>query len=101
MRRGPTLAMNVYRKPTHTGGYLHFKSNHPHHMKRGVVHTLISRAKVICQDEKDFNKEVKNIRHDLILNECPQEFVDSKMKPARSNHLSSDNISWHGHYPIC
>jgi hypothetical protein len=36
------LAMKAYQKPTHTGLYLHFKSNHPHHVKRGVVHGLIS-----------------------------------------------------------
>jgi hypothetical protein len=56
---------------------------------------LFSRAKVICQDQKDFNKGIKYIRHDLILNEYPQEFVDSIMKPMRSNHPSSDKI-YHG-----
>jgi hypothetical protein len=38
MKRGSKLAMKVYQKPA----YLHFKSNHPHHVKRGVVHSLIS-----------------------------------------------------------
>jgi hypothetical protein len=33
MKRGPKLAMKVYLKPTHTGCYMHFKSNHPHHVK--------------------------------------------------------------------
>jgi hypothetical protein len=53
MRRGPKLDMKVYWKPTHTGVYLHFKSTDPYHMKRGVVHSLISQAKVICQGQKD------------------------------------------------
>jgi hypothetical protein len=30
-----------------------------------------------------------------MLNECPQEFTDSIMKPPRSNHPSSDTI-YHG-----
>jgi hypothetical protein len=36
--------------------------------------------------------EIKNIRHDLILNEYPQEFTESIMKPSRNNHPSSDTI---------
>jgi hypothetical protein len=59
MKRGPKFTMKMYRKPTHIGRYLHFKSNHPHHVKRGVIDSLISRAKVTCQDQKDFNKEIR------------------------------------------
>jgi hypothetical protein len=49
---------------------------------------LIGRSKVICQDQMDFNKEIQNVRHDLILNKCPQEFLDPVMKPSRSNRPS-------------
>jgi hypothetical protein len=90
MKRGPKLATKVYRKNAHTGCYQHFKSNQPHHVKSGVDHSLISQAKVICQDQKDFNKEVKNIRRDLMLDEYPQVFVYSIMKPSRINRPSSD-----------
>jgi hypothetical protein len=38
------------------------------------------------------NKEFKSIRHDLMLNEYPQEFVDSIMKPLRSKSHSSDTV---------
>jgi hypothetical protein len=88
-KSGPKLARKVYWKPTHTGHYLHYKSNHPHHAKRGVVHSSIS------QDQKDFNNETKNIRHDLMLNEYPQEFGDSIMKLSGSNHPSS-NTTYQG-----
>jgi hypothetical protein len=56
IKRGPKLAMKVYRKPTHAGHHLHFKSTYPHHMIRRVFHSLISRAKVMCQDQKDIKK---------------------------------------------
>jgi hypothetical protein len=81
MKLGPELITKVYRKPTHTSRYLHFKSNHPHHVKREVVHGLVNRGKVICQNQKDFNNEIQTIRHDLMLNEYPKESVDSIMKP--------------------
>jgi hypothetical protein len=81
MNLGPKLTTKVHQKSTHTCPYLHFKSNHPHHVTSGVAQSLLSRAKVICQDQKDFNNEIKNIRHDLMLNEYPEEFVDSVMKP--------------------
>jgi hypothetical protein len=38
------------------------------------------------------NSEIKNIRHDLILNQYPKEFVDSVTKPSTRDHPSSDTI---------
>jgi hypothetical protein len=90
MKQGPELITKVYRKPTHTGCYLHFKSNYPHHVRTGVVHSLLNRAKVICQNHKDFNNKIKTIRHDLMLNEYPKEFVDSVTKLSIRNRPTSD-----------
>jgi hypothetical protein len=53
---------------------------------------LISRAKVICQNQKDLNNKIKNIRHALMLNEYPNKFIHSITKPPRSNHPSLDTI---------
>jgi hypothetical protein len=92
MHRGHKLAMKLYRKHVYTGRYLHFKSSDSYRVKKEVVRSLINRANVICQDQKDFNKEIKNIRRDIILNEYPQGFVDSVKKPLRSNCRSSDTI---------
>jgi hypothetical protein len=46
VKRGPKLTAKIYWKPTHTGHYLHFDSNHLHHVKRGVVYILIGIAKI-------------------------------------------------------
>jgi hypothetical protein len=43
-------------------------------------------------DQKDFNNEIKNIKHGLMLNEYPQELVDSVIKPSTRNPPSSDRI---------
>jgi hypothetical protein len=58
--------------------------------KRGVINSLDNRAKVVCQNQKEFNNEIKNIRHDLMLNGYPKEFIDSVMKPSTRNHPSSE-----------
>jgi uncharacterized protein (UPF0335 family) len=86
------LSTRVYRKPTHSGRYLHFKSDHPQYVKRGVVRSSIDRVKVICQNQKDFNREVKFIKHDLILNGYPQRLMDSIMKSRKNKNPSTDKV---------
>jgi hypothetical protein len=44
IRKEMTLATKVYRKPTHTGRYLNFRSNHLPHVKRGLIQSLHSRV---------------------------------------------------------
>jgi hypothetical protein len=45
-----------------------------------------------CQDYKDFNMEINNVRYYLMLNKYPQEFIDSIMKCSKSSHPYSDKI---------
>jgi hypothetical protein len=45
---------------------------------------------IICQDQKDFNTEIKNIRHNLILHEYPQEL---HIAATRNNDPSSDTYT--------
>jgi hypothetical protein len=46
LRKETTLTTKVYRKPTHTGRYLNFTSNHPLHMLK-KLHGLSPRANYI------------------------------------------------------
>ncbi|XP_064461640.1 uncharacterized protein LOC135371580 [Ornithodoros turicata] len=64
-REGSDLKFTVYRKPTKTGRYLRFDSNHPTCHKASVVSSLFSRAKKICLSEKDRKKEEAAITSDL------------------------------------
>jgi len=63
-RRQPDGAVSteVYRKPTHTDQYLHFRSHHPINHKTGVVRTLMDRKDTMASTENDKNKEELHIR---------------------------------------
>jgi hypothetical protein len=39
-RKGMTLGTKVYRKPTHTGRYMNFNSNHPPYVKGGLIQKI-------------------------------------------------------------
>ena len=61
-----TVKIQVYRKPTHTDQYLHFKSHHPmHHIKSGVVRTLMDRKDTLVSTEDDKDREELHIRNAL------------------------------------
>ena len=45
-----SIESTVYRKPTHTGRYLDYNSNHPISAKLSVIHTLTHRAKQVCSN---------------------------------------------------
>jgi hypothetical protein len=66
--KGSALAIKVYRKPTHTGCYLNFKSNHPLHVKRGIIQSLHNKASTTCQEWQDLFNDIDNLRCDLKLN---------------------------------
>jgi predicted GIY-YIG superfamily endonuclease len=79
-RNGTAVLTKVYGKPTHNGRYLHFNSNHPPHVKRGVVHSLINREITLCTEKQEYAKEVVKIRKDLATNGYPQHLIDSILK---------------------
>ena len=62
------ITTNVYRKPTHTGQYLNFMSNHSHTTKQGVVRSLLDRANKICNTTEGLHKELELVKTDLTTN---------------------------------
>jgi hypothetical protein len=75
IREEMTLANKVYRKPTHTGQYHNFSSNHLPDVKRGFNQSLHNRASITCQERKDLFIEISSLRRDLQLNGYPQGFT--------------------------
>jgi hypothetical protein len=74
IRKEMTLATKDYRKPTHTGRCLSFSSNHPPHVKRGLIQSLQNTASTLCQERQDLFNETSSLRRDLQLNDYPPGF---------------------------
>ena len=80
-RVGNKLHTDVYRKPTHTGRYLNYNSNHPDEVKRSVVYSLIDRLHYITpQETRTTDTEITKIKEDLHANGYPAAFVQKTIK---------------------
>ena len=66
---------------THTDRYLHFKSHHPTHVKRGVVRCLHDRAKGIISTQDNLQKEVDYLARVLKQNGYPANFIHNASAP--------------------
>jgi hypothetical protein len=71
----------------------YFDSNHPVHVKRGVVQSLVNRANLLCQNEQDLKAEMNTVRKELLSDACPTNFVGSVMcnKPVKEIKQKNSN----------
>jgi hypothetical protein len=91
IRKQSSIITTVYRKPTHTGRYPNFHSNHPPHVKRGIIRSLHNRATIICRERQDLAHEVNNLKHDLQLNGFPPKLINSVIiNTGGNNRLRND-----------
>ena len=78
------LGTDVYRKPTHTGRYLNYASNHPDSAKRAVVRSLIDRTNYIkVEDHPCREAEERRIHNDLTMNGYPSSFIQKTIQKSR------------------
>jgi hypothetical protein len=63
--------------------YLNCQSNHPPHVKRGVVQSLYHSGTAICQEQQVRSDEIVTLQHALQLNVSPIGFIISVSKKSR------------------
>jgi hypothetical protein len=67
----------VYRKPTDTGLYLQYNSNHPKTVLNGIVNTLLHRANTHSSSEQRLTKEVEEVDKIIIHNKYPKRLIEN------------------------
>jgi hypothetical protein len=90
IRKQSSIITTAYTKPTHTGRFLNFLSNHPPHVKRGIIRSLHNRATIICLQRHDLAHELNNPKHDLQLNGFPPKLINSVNNTWGKNRLRND-----------
>lgn len=75
MKEGGSVVTSVYRKPTHTNQYLKYTSNHPFHVKKGIVECLRSRAVELSSNVVMLEKEKTLLFNSFLLNGYPEDLL--------------------------
>lgn len=65
-RKDGSIITTVYRKRTHKGQYVNYKSNPSEHVKKVVIKTLNIRTVNICSDGSLIRKEIDNMIKDFL-----------------------------------
>uniref|UniRef100_A0A5S6QNI1 Reverse transcriptase domain-containing protein n=1 Tax=Trichuris muris TaxID=70415 RepID=A0A5S6QNI1_TRIMR len=87
IKDGHKLKTTVYRKPTNSGKYLNFYSNHSKNVKVGIVTGMVDRALKLCNKEF-LQGEFGFIRETLRKNGFPIMFTEACIKK-RLNKLNN------------
>ena len=69
------LDTDTFRKPTHTGRFLHFDSNRPEHVKSGVVISLLGPLNNVTISQQAKQTERDRIVTELAANGYPSTFL--------------------------
>ena len=90
LRENGKLSFSVYRKPTHSGSYLHYFSNHSDQVKRSVASGLFLRALRLCSPQH-LDQELICVRKQLSKLGYPDWFLDKSLSIAKSNYYGSNS----------
>ena len=90
------LEVTVYRKPMHTDRYLHFKSHHPPHVKKGLVRFLYDRARNITKEASNLETEKAHLSGALQRNGYPAAFVRAVSRESKPRECDPEEEQGEG-----
>ncbi|XP_018374076.1 PREDICTED: uncharacterized protein LOC108768217 [Trachymyrmex cornetzi] len=85
------LIFDWYRKPTFSGRFLNYMSNHPVSQKRGMIFSLVDRA-FLLSDVCFHKKNLRFIIETLLNNDYPMAFIFNTVNQ-RIKHLINNKIN--------
>lgn len=71
-----TLQYSPYAKPTAAHSYIHFQSEHPMSMKKGIICSALHTAKALSSNKTTFKNAKETIKNRFLIREYPETFVD-------------------------
>ena len=93
-RKNGKITIEVYRKPTHTDGYLDFNSHHEKNHKISTASTLLNHACNLPSTSDTKSKEVKHISDALKANGYPQSIISNILKKKRATKHFPPQRRW-------
>ena len=87
------LNTTVYRKPTHTGQYLHWDSHHAITSKYSMIGTLYHRARTICSNPSQLQEEEKHLFKSLRKCKYPNWALNRVKLKSQTPALKKKNIN--------
>jgi len=88
---GGTLITNWYRKPTFSGRYINFFSNHPYQYKLNTITNLVDQA-ILLSDKRFHTENLATVKSVLRNNGYPVKLVNRKINN-RFNYLTKNKIN--------
>ncbi|KYN28371.1 Dipeptidyl peptidase family member 6 [Trachymyrmex cornetzi] len=104
------LNFDWYQKPTFSGRFINFFSNHPMSQKKAIIFSLVDRA-LLLSNKEYHKKNINFIINTLLHNDYPIEFIFDTInnridnihkrefkiqKNKENNRDSENNVSWFG-----
>lgn len=86
------IITSVYRKPTDSGKYLDYKSNHPKQVKIGIINTLLHRGSTHCSNKENLEKEIKVISSSLVKNNYPKQLINNVKRKRERKEKKEDGV---------
>jgi len=74
-----TLHTKLYTKPTHKNQYLHYKSEHPSHVKKAIPYSQALRLRRITDNDDILQTELDTLKEKFIQRGYPQNLVETEI----------------------